>query len=156
MRRLPVLISAVLAASGMALAFAVGGGAQAPAAGTTIQLAEKEVSSTNIDNPPDKFSQGDEFVFESKLTDPATGNSAGKDGGYCVIIHAARKGGSAQCSVTLFLSGGTIAVDGGVRFAKTFSLPVVGGTGTYEGARGSVLIEDLKGGRSNLTVHLLP
>ncbi len=117
---------------------------------------EKEVSSTKIDNPPDKFSPGDEFVFESKLTDPATGNSAGTDGGYCVLVHPARKGAIAQCSVTLFLKDGTIAVEGGTRFAKTLVIPVVGGTGTYEGARGSLLVEELKGKRSNLTVHLLP
>ncbi len=141
MRRIHVLIGAVLAASGVAMALAVGGSAQAPQAGTTIQLVERAGSETEIDNPPrKKFSQGDEFVFEGKLTDLATGDPAGSDGGFCVVVKAARQSATNQCSVTLFLRDGQIALVGGVQFrrgAGTFTVPVVGGTEAYEGARAS-------------------
>jgi len=160
MRRIHVLIGAVLAASGVAMALAVGGSAQAPPAGTTIQLVERAGSETEIDNPPrKKFSQGDEFVFEGKLTDLATGDPAGSDGGFCVVVKAARKGAASQCSATLFLRDGTIALDGGIQFqqGRAFTVPVVGGTEAYEGAQGSVLIEDRKGKPiADFTVHLLP
>ncbi len=161
MRRLHVLIGAVLAASGVALALAVGGSAQAPQAGTTIQLVESELSSTEIANPPlKKFSQGDAFAFQGKLTDLATGDPAGSDGGFCVFFKAARQSATGQCSATLFLRDGQIALGGGVQFrrgVRTLTIPVVGGTEAYEGAQGSVLIEDRKGKPlADYTVHLLP
>jgi len=62
MKRLPLLILAAVVVSATALVLAVGGSAQGPNP-STIQLVERTVQDTNIDNPPKKeFSQGDEFV----------------------------------------------------------------------------------------------
>jgi hypothetical protein len=61
----------------------------------------------------------------------------------------------------LFLPGGSIAVGGIARFSEgpsRFSLPVVGGTGRYAGARGSLSVHDItsNGDKSAFDIQLLP
>jgi len=154
MRRLSLLIIAALAAAATALVLAVGGSAQGNP--HTIQLVERTVQNTQVHNPPKGFSQGDEFVFRSKLTD-TSGQRAGTDGGYCIFTKAARRSPVAECSASLFLSDGKISVSGGANLGgRKVLLPVVGGTGAYEGAQGTLLVEERKGNKSDLTVNLQP
>jgi hypothetical protein len=152
-RRLPLLIIAALAASAAALALAVGGSAQGP---HTIQLVERAVQATEIHTPPRRFSQGDAFVFRSTLRD-TSGQPAGHDGVYCVFTKATRRNPVVECSATLFLRDGKITVSGGANLGRRRQLfPVVGGTGAYEGAQGTLLTVDRGGGRSDLTINLRP
>jgi len=156
MKRLKIAIPPVVAAGGCALILAVSGDAQAPA-GTTIELKEIEGPSTNIDNAPKKkFSQGDSFVFKNKLQTPS-GEAAGTDGGTCVAFDASKKGGAVTCNVSLLLHDGTISVAGPIKFTqgRNFDAAVVGGTGAYEGANGSMHVVEHRDS-ADLTVHMLP
>jgi hypothetical protein len=72
-------------------------------------------------------------------------------------------GGGATGEITgqLFLAGGSIRIGGIVHISdgpSRFELPVVGGTGRFAGARGSLLVRDLdaEGDRSAFVVRLLP
>jgi Allene oxide cyclase barrel like domain len=94
-------------------------------------------------------------VFRGKLTD-TSGQPAGTDGGYCVITKANRRNPVGECSATLFLQDGKITVSGGVNLRGNMLLPVVGGTGTYEGVQGTIRIQGRRDGRNDLTVNLHP
>lgn len=71
------------------------------------------------------------------------------------------RGATVEISGQMFLPGGSLRVDGLGRVtqaANRFTLPVVGGTGVYAGARGTVNLRDVgaDGGKSIVDVHLLP
>ena len=70
-------------------------------------------------------------------------------------------GATAEISGQLFLVGGSLRAEGIVHISggpSRFELPVVGGTGRFVGARGSLRVRDLiaSGDRSAMTVRLLP
>jgi hypothetical protein len=157
MKRLPLLIVGAVAASTTALMLAVTGSAQPQ--GRVIHVSEHEVQFTDIDHPPKKkFSQGDEFAFRTKLFDSAK-EQIGSSGGSCVFLLAARHKSNAECTRVTFLPEGKITAIGGVWFrrsAQTFTLPIVGGTGAYNGAGGTLVIEQLGGNKLDLTFKLKP
>jgi hypothetical protein len=158
MKRLPLLIVGAVAASTVALMLAVTGSAQTQ--GRVIHVIVHEVQFTDVDHPPKKFSQGDEFVLRGKLFETRTSKKQiGSSGGSCVFVVAARHKSAAQCTNVFFLPEGKITAIGGVWYRpelQTFAVPVVGGTGAYNGAEGTLVWEQLKGGKANLTFKLKP
>jgi hypothetical protein len=60
----------------------------------------------------------------------------------------------ALCTDSFFLRDGRITAVGGVNLDRNQLLPVVGGTGAYEGAHGTVLFEF--GKKPVLTFNLKP
>ena len=63
----------------------------------------------------------------------------------------------------VFLPGGTLMIEGYSNVPPNgphaFKLPVIGGTGVYENARGYVVVRDVGDGtlgRSKIDVHLTP
>jgi len=71
-----------------------------------------------------------------------------------------RSGATAEIAGQVFLAGGPLRVDGIVHISggrNGFELPVVGGTGRFVGARGSLQVRDLNrdGDRSAVIVRLL-
>ena len=71
-----------------------------------------------------------------------------------------RRGATVDLTGQLFLHGGSLRVDGIVQVLpgpNHFVLPIVGGTGSYAGARGSVDLKDIgtSGDRSALVVRLV-
>jgi hypothetical protein len=156
MKRLPLLIVGAVAASTTALMLAVTGSAQP--GGRVIHVKEHEVQVRFLDHPPKKPSQGDEVVSRGKLFD-TSGKQIGADGGSCVFLSAPRGKSMGDCTRVFFLPEGKISVLGGVRFREelqTFRLPVVGGTGAYDGAEGTLVFEQLKGAKNNITFNLKP
>ena len=146
--------TAVLAVVG-AVAIAHGGNAQQPDT-RTLTLVQKNAKPTFVDlgrkstrfNP----STGDLEVFAGKLSLPG-GSRAGRSQGYCVVADVRHHG--EQCSYTFGLRGGQITGDGKVVYRRRFSIPVTGGTGAYEGARGTIAFT--VGRRSTRTeIHLVP
>ena len=158
MKRLPLLIVGAVAASTTALLLAVTGSAQPQ--GRVVHVIVHEVQFTDINHPPKKFSQGDEFVLRGKLFETRTSKKQiGSSGGSCVFVVAARHKSAAQCTNVFFLPEGKITAIGGVWFRsslQTFTVPIVGGTGAYNGAEGTLVIKQLRGGKSNLTFKLKP
>jgi hypothetical protein len=118
-----------------------------------------DVQFTYVDHPPKKkSSQGDEFVFRGKLFD-STEKHIGSSGGSCVLLFATRHKETGDCTFVYFLPEGKISAVGGWSIhggLQTFTMPVVGGTRAYNGAEGTVVVEQLKGGKANLTFNLKP
>ena len=137
-KRLAVLIAAGLAASATALVLAVGGSAQAPTA-KTFQLTESPpLKFTMVQNPPKDLSQGDAAVYRARLKD-GSGQTVGSEHSHCLVTKAGDHP-VALCTDSIFLRDGRITAVGGVNLDRDQLLPVVGGTGAYEGAEGTLLI----------------
>lgn len=146
------LVSAVTAGVVVAaVAGAAAGGTPAQArqtrAGTerTLHLVEKGGGLSVVDNPPKAkhqfdFSPGDIVVVTRDVFE-ASGNRAGSLRLVCVATTATTQ----HCSGTETLPGGTLELAGVSSPAPSTTVAVLGGTGTYAGARGSSLSADRKG-----------
>lgn len=123
----------------------------------TLVLTETETGGSENDVPPlsngeEEVSGGDSFTFTSDLSGDATGTSVGQ----CV---AATEEFETICSATLRLEDGAIELAGSPDFAAQedggFEVAIVGGTGAYEGAMGSMTVDEEEGGDSTNTLNLL-
>jgi len=79
----------------------------------------------------------------------------------CITVRAGRTFVQArfQCNATLTLKDGTIAVNTAFRGNQRdedVRSAITGGTGAYEGARGSISQRNLPRGLMENTLHLLP
>jgi len=152
-KRVSLLIAAAVAASATALVLAVGGSAQGPTA-KTFQLEESPpFKFTEVRNPPKRVPQGDAAVYRAKLKD-ASGQTVGSEHSYCVMTKAGNHP-VALCTDSVFLKEGRITAVGGVNLDRDQLLPVVGGTGSYEGAEGTLLIQPGRR-KTVLTFNLRP
>jgi hypothetical protein len=136
----PVVISlafAVAAATGPATADA----ASPPA---VIRLVSTTTSYSSTDKPPKGASAGDRQVFTSRLRNAAAqfgkpkGAVVGSDRSTLVVTATRR----ARMQTVAKLPGGTITVSGLLRAVANgaISVPVVSGTGLFEGAKGTLTI----------------
>jgi hypothetical protein len=152
------LAAAVSAAVVATVAFAAGGGKSS--SGITIRLIEKSQSFHYVDNPPIQTkqmfaSQGDIFALTSNLLTTA-GKQAGQLRASCVVTN----GGNhpfAVCTGTFGLAGGQLAAVATIPLFGNFPthVAIVGGTGAYEGARGSALSVPKNQNVNIDTIHLL-
>jgi hypothetical protein len=138
----------------LALAVIVGGGALATASSTgpartmtltTIDIPKSEVY---IDAGAKGESTGDTVVFRETLL------RNGKKAGSIAIMCVTTSRSSSRCWGTMRMSGGTLDAAGDIVFARTFSLPVVGGTGTYAGAKGELTITQLTEKKDRYVIEL--
>lgn len=146
-------------AAGAVLATSAGAVAQAPE-GRTLTFHSKygAGSSAQVDLGRKDFSPGDVFTtYGETLLDARTGERRGSSDGLSQVI-SRRSKGTMSMSGTLRLAGGTLQMQGVLRHSDPAqTLAVVGGTGAYEGARGSVMVSsDDKAERNVWEVHLLP
>jgi hypothetical protein len=97
----------------------------------------------NIDLGAPGFSLGDEVVFSGNLL--RDGQQVGRVGVVCTFVstqNAQRV--EAQCPGTATLPGGQIAVQGViVNRSLNFTLPITGGSGRYDRARGQLVSRDI-------------
>ena len=123
-----------------ALAFAAPACA-APAHGTKIDLVERaETDAFSLKGGTAAENVGDVLTFTNPIYDAANSRKVGVDQGYCVRLIP---GKTLECHWTLVLAKGQIMVDGPVGDGDNppdTTLAVTGGTGTYRGARGDMLI----------------
>lgn len=163
-------LKAIIATSAAALlvtaAVAPTGGAEAPD-GRTFTLIEADESqafgdvvplSKNKSNP--RFSGGDVHVFTSRYVDEAN-KPVGRLHAYCITVRSGRTfvHASFQCAATLVLKDGTLAASvafRGNQRDEDVLTAITGGTGAYEGVRGSLAQRNLPDGRMENTIHLLP
>ena len=141
MTRRTLIPLAAVAMAAAALAASAVGGAQSPS-GTSLTLLQKDDRSHFVDAPPRHGeekppSEGDAYLLSNVLLDPATHARAGRSHGVCQVTVPGRRA-VALCSQTLVIKDGTLAIQGAYPFAKnTVVFAVVGGTGKYDGARGT-------------------
>jgi hypothetical protein len=162
---LPVLALAVacgLAAPGS-------GSAQTPGA-RTLSFFEADAGSrfSLVDNAPKspvrnpesrrfRFSAGDNIVFSNPLLDQRGGNRVGVLHGEGTVVRGRSFANLVLLgTVTFALSDGSqIAGVGTFSLGQTARVAIVGGTGPYEGARGSIVSQEVEGGSQD-TLTLLP
>jgi hypothetical protein len=97
----------------------------------------------NIDVGAPGFSLGDEVVFSGNLLQD--GKQVGRVGVVCTFVSTANADRvEAQCPATAILPGGQITVQGViVNRALNWTLPITGGSGRYDRARGEVVSRDI-------------
>lgn len=148
MKRTSVLLTAALLAGGAGAVISSSGSAQAPTL-RTLTFTESNAKEYATRYNEKVFSPDDSYVFTASLRDAA--GPAGRESGACSAIGR----NSTECQGTLFLKAGKIFVAGGTSSGARTTIGVVGGTGAYIGARGTLTTIDRKSG-DLLTVTLLP
>jgi ABC-type transport system substrate-binding protein len=104
---------------------------------------------------PQVFSQGDELIINDQLASPhrtAGGYPiVGYDAGVCTLTRVPEQNAPqtlANCVVTAAVKGGSITVQGVIRFKSQQPEPAVlsvtGGTGRFDGAAGTVRVSFTK------------
>ena len=97
----------------------------------------------NIDLGVPGLSLGDEVVFSGNLLQQ--GQQVGRVGVVCTFVSTQNANRvEAQCPGTATLPGGQIAVQGViVNRSLNFTLPITGGSGQYDQARGQMVARDV-------------
>ena len=159
-RALALFGAAVLAIGVTALGAAASSGSGKPTTGKsfTFHLIEKDQGFTFIDNPPRQANEeqppslGDQLAFSSELL-TRSGKHAGLLDATCIVT----RGGShpmGPCYGLFRLKGGRLALMATIDFSKDVTrIAIVGGTGVYEGATGSIVSVSRNNGSAD-TVHL--
>ncbi|MGZ4202189.1 MAG: hypothetical protein ACXVRH_09035 [Thermoleophilaceae bacterium] len=140
-----IALSALAAAAATAALAATSGSAQTPP--STLHLVSTSQKGVGF-FPKGRPRQGDRFGFGDKIT----GDATGFDRAVCTLV-----GKNALCTIQVQLSNGTLSAQGVVAQRSTNApVAITGGTGAYNGARGTALVTDTSQTQSNITVELLP
>ncbi len=164
MKRLAIVLATAGAAIGTLAILSASGSAQTP--GTTLRLFESEKGSKFgfVDNPPKiknrrhaKVSVGDAFAFSSPIFDQSRATRLGTLSVQCTVTTPGTEAKSESICVGAFrLNDGTIALTAPLKGEpKTVTVAITGGTGAYNGARGTLVSKNVKGGSED-TITLLP
>jgi len=123
-----------LAAAGALVALA----AATPAlAGEHLHLVERARTDTALDLGAKGDSVGDLLTFANPVYDAANQVQIGSDQGFCVRVVV---GKSWECFWTLLLKNGQITVEGPFFDGGDSVMTVTGGTGKYDGAKGTMTL----------------
>jgi hypothetical protein len=156
-----VAVGAALAASGTIAMVAVSPGNAATSApghaGTVVRYFGFDINNTTTDpgfvavdgTTATIFAQGDQLIINDQLTTTHKHGSGypilGHDSGVCTLTRVPEKFAQqtlGNCVVTAVVKGGSLTVQGVVRFKhqkpQAAVLSVTGGTGRFHGATGSV------------------
>ena len=110
------------------------------AAGTgpgRIPIAERELAVTRVDIGARGTSPGDTEIVRMRLLERGTLNAIGRAELVCTFVDGVR---SRVCRGTYILPKGTIIVGGSILYRQFYNLAVLGGTGLYDNARGTLTI----------------
>lgn len=147
--------TALVAGAGVLVAGSTAGSSDA--AGShgrrTLAVVEHAVSDTLIDLGKNGDSRGDQISFQNPVFDARDQHRVGHDLGYCIRT---RPGVTFECTWTLVLERGSIVVQGPFRDAGDSTLAITGGTGAFNGARGSMHLHalDTKVAKYRFVYHL--
>jgi hypothetical protein len=146
----------VITAAIAALVATIAGGASlASATGTgdrPVTLNERQVAQDFVDLGAAGLSSGDHAVFRSVFTTPA-GARAGTLTVVCTLV----SGTAAHCAATARLRGGTLEMSGLFTITSPdVRLAIIGGTESYDRARGQLLSHHLHGDVSRDTLDIDP
>jgi hypothetical protein len=145
---LGIALSAGIAAAATAAVLASSGAAQT--SGTELHLVATSQKSAEF-FPHHRPHPGDQLGFGDKVT----GDDTGITRAVCTIVGGPGKG--MPCTIWVKLSKGTLALQA-LLPEKSHNSPVavVGGTGAYNGARGTAYATDVSQTKTNIVVDLLP
>ncbi|HWH55588.1 MAG TPA: hypothetical protein VNT04_08435 [Gaiellaceae bacterium] len=129
----------ILAAAG-ALAILAGVVGWTSAAGTgpaTIRIVERQFGYTRVDVGRHGLSPGDSEIITSRLFNKrVTQKPIGSGRFICTFTNGLNR----TCIATIGLPKGQLVATGAVRFREFYNLAVVGGTGLYDNARGTLTV----------------
>jgi len=122
---------------GLLLTVPGGGGAQATVGPAVILITDREVSSRRVDIGARGRSAGDMQIMRHLLYNRRLSpRSIGHVEMVCTFV----VGNSRSCRGTYFLPKGKLVVGGSFVFPQFYELAVLGGTGLYDNARGTLTI----------------
>ena len=139
-----------------AMAVAAACGAIAPAAGPprTLDVVSVDQRCAYVDVGRKGDSVGDAMFCRGTLRAAAGNTAAGSVRYTCAYLGSERAG--SECTALARLDGGTLQLAGALSHTNAVSeWAVVGGTGTYVGARGSARLRQLGSTRTAVTIALL-
>ena len=124
---------------GVLVAVAVGGSSSRAATGPAqIKITDREVRVVRVDVGARGTSPGDIEVIHYRLFNRrVTKNAIGRADLHCTFVDGGR---ARLCQGTYFLPRGKLMVAGSMRFRQFYDLAVVGGTGLYDNARGTLTV----------------
>jgi allene oxide cyclase len=107
-----------------------------------VKVVERPINETTAHISAKTDAPGDILSFANPLYDAANKMSTGSDQGFCIRTVV---GKSWACNWTNQLKEGTITVSGTFNDAGDSTLAIVGGTGKYAGAHGTMLLHTRTG-----------
>jgi hypothetical protein len=114
------------------------GGSKAATGPATIRITNKEVSVVRVDVGARGKSPGDmEIIRQLLYNQRLTTLSIGRAEIVCTFMDYRR---SRVCRGTYFLPKGRLVVGGSLLYRQFYELAILGGTGLYDNARGSLVV----------------
>lgn len=155
--RIKSAFAVVVAAALAVVVVAQSGSARSGPDVRTLAVVQHNEEQTFVDlgrrsRGPFNPTAGDLMIFSAALSDQR-GTPLGRSEGYCVVADVSHRG--EECSYSFALRDGQITGSGRTVYSRRFSVPVTGGTGAYEGARGSIVFE-IGRKRAAIQIRLLP
>jgi hypothetical protein len=120
---------------------------------TEITLAAKPTGGTQVDLDRKGPSPGDEFLEHGALSD-VSGHPAGPFQLTSQLVYGSARSGREQSTIVLYLSGGELVATGGHKTSDHYRLPIVGGTGSYGSASGSLTVSPGRHGTEQLELQI--
>ncbi len=119
-----------------------------------LEVVERALTDATLDLGAKGDSVGDLLTWSNPIFDAADKNQIGTDQGYCVRVLV---GKSWECTWTTLLKDGQIMVEGPFYDDKDSLFTIIGGTGKFAGARGSMKLHarDAKATSYTFTFDLL-
>ena len=145
LHRLSIALAA--GAAGAALLITSAGAAQTGP--TTLHLTAKQQRGVGF-QPAGRPRQGSRLGFGNRISGDDTGNAR-------VVCTFMAKSSGLLCTIQLNLSKGTITAQGEIpERAQGTPVAITGGTGAYNGARGTALATDTSPNSTTVDITLLP
>jgi hypothetical protein len=116
-----------------------------------LLMVDKSIVDIGVVDPNSPPKVGKQFVIESdfyKWNGSKRGAHVGTVQTVCTFTKITGNGYWQVCTGAALLPGGQITVAGSILQGAVFDIPVVGGTGTYTGARGYVRIKSIGNGNT--------
>jgi Allene oxide cyclase barrel like domain len=116
-----------------------------------LRFYERPGQTTTVDKVP-RGKMGDVFLYSNPIFD-RQGTRVGTDHGVCTMLNARQS----QCNATLTLPKGQIVTLGlhGPEPEAKYEAAVIGGTGAYAAARGTLVTRALKDGGWTIMISLV-
>jgi len=149
-------VAGTVVAGAVALAVPMFGAAASTPTTTSFTVWAHHVSESSLDLGHTGFSAGDEDLFVDRLT--RGGQTVGQLVGSCTAVAVGQSGVDQLCEFVLRFGSAQLTAAGtvhaGAQGPGTFSLPVVGGSGSYRGAGGQIEVTATDSSTLPITVSL--
>jgi hypothetical protein len=114
-----------------------GGRSEAATGPATIRITDRELAVTRVDVGARGISPGDTEIVRLRLLERGTRTTIGRAELLCTFMDSLR---SRVCRGTYFLPKGKLVVGGSILYRQFYELAVLGGTGLYDNARGTLRV----------------